>query len=97
MPVGKCIQENASYNDLIAALKSESITLIAIQQAQSVGLFKIIQKEISDFDVRQTHASVEELQNNHFTIPDTNLEVGDEKTWEWILSQDTKDLKNWLN
>ena len=45
LPVGKCIQENASYNDLIAALKSESITLIAIQQAQSVGLFKIIQKD----------------------------------------------------
>ena len=65
---------------------------------EEIGVdFKIIKKEISDFDVRQTHASVEELQNNHFTIPNTNLEVGVEKTWEWILSQDTQDLKNWLN
>lgn len=58
---------------------------------------KTIQKEISDFDVQQTHASVEELKNNNFTIPNTTLEDGVKKTWEWILSQDVKDLKNWLN
>jgi len=44
LPIGKCIQENASYNDLIAALKTESIELIELKQAQSVGLFKMIQK-----------------------------------------------------
>ena len=59
--------------------------------------FKTIQKEISNFDVNRTHASVEELKNNNFTIPNTTLEVGVKKTWEWILSQDIKDLKNWLN
>ena len=59
--------------------------------------FKTIQKEISNFDIKSTHASVEELKNNNFTIPNTTLEVGVKKTWEWILSQDVKDLKKWLN
>ena len=58
---------------------------------------KTIQKEISNFDIKSTHASVEELKNNNFTIPNTTLEVGVKKTWEWILSQDVKDLKKWLN
>ena len=43
-PIGKSVQENASYNDLMAALKVASITFIEIQQAQSLGLFEIKQK-----------------------------------------------------
>ena len=43
-PIGKSVQENASYNDLMAALKAASITFIKIQQAQSLGLFEIQQQ-----------------------------------------------------
>jgi len=43
-PIGKSVQEIASYNDLMAALKAASITFIEIQQAQSLGLFEIKQK-----------------------------------------------------
>jgi len=38
-------------------------------------------------DIKYTHASVNKLKNTGFTVPDTTLEVGVRKTYEWLIGQ----------
>lgn len=41
----------------------------------------------SNEDIKFTHASVNKLKNMGFTLPDTTLEVGVRKTYEWLIEQ----------
>ena len=41
----------------------------------------------SNEDVKYTHASVNKLKNMGFTVPDTTLEVGVRKTYDWLIGQ----------
>jgi|688.fasta_scaffold534676_1 UDP-glucuronate 4-epimerase len=41
----------------------------------------------SNEDIKYTHASVNKLKNMGFTVPDTTLEVGVRKTYEWLIGQ----------
>jgi UDP-glucuronate 4-epimerase len=43
----------------------------------------------SNEDIKFTHASVNKLKNMGFTVPDTTLEVGVRKTYEWLVGQNS--------
>jgi len=44
---------------------------------------------VSSEDIKFTHASVKRLKNMGFTLPDTTLEEGVAKTYEWLVSQNS--------
>ena len=44
---------------------------------------------VSNEDIKFTHASVKRLKNMGFTLPDTTLEEGVTKTYEWLVSQNS--------
>ena len=43
----------------------------------------------SNEDIKFTHASVNKLKNMGFTLPDTTLEEGVRKTYEWLVGQNS--------
>ena len=43
----------------------------------------------SNEDIRFTHASVDKLKTMGFTVPNTTLEVGLRKTYEWLIGQNS--------
>ena len=43
----------------------------------------------SNEDIKFTHASVNKLKNMGFTLPDTTLEEGVRKTYEWLVAQNS--------
>lgn len=43
----------------------------------------------SNEDIKFTHASVNKLKNMGFTVPDTTLEEGVRKTFEWLVAQNS--------
>ena len=43
----------------------------------------------SNEDIKFTHASVNKLKNMGFTLPDTILEEGVRKTYEWLVAQNS--------
>ena len=48
----------------------------------------------SNEDIKFTHASVNKLKNMGFTLPDTTLEEGVRKTYEWLVGQNSPSALN---
>jgi UDP-glucuronate 4-epimerase len=44
---------------------------------------------VSNEDIKFTHASANKLKNMGFTLPDTTLEEGARKTYEWLVAQNS--------
>jgi UDP-glucuronate 4-epimerase len=44
---------------------------------------------VSNEDIKFTHASINKLKNMGFTLPDTTLEEGVRKTYEWLVGQNS--------
>jgi len=44
---------------------------------------------VSNEDIKFTHASVDKLKNMGFTLPNTTLEEGVRKTYEWLVAQNS--------
>jgi UDP-glucuronate 4-epimerase len=41
----------------------------------------------SNEDIKFTHASIQKLEEEGFTVPNTSLEVGVRKTYDWLVGQ----------
>lgn len=48
----------------------------------------------SNEDIKFTHASINKLKTMGFTVPDTTLEVGVRKTYEWLIGQSSPVILN---
>jgi hypothetical protein len=45
---------------------------------------------LSNEDIKFTHASVGKLKDMGFTLPDTTLEEGVRKTYDWLVGQNSQ-------
>ena len=59
---------------------------------------QITRKPENHLDVRSTMASTEYLKSLIGYIPDTNLEIGLRKVFEWINEETSKnEIEEWIN
>jgi UDP-glucuronate 4-epimerase len=86
--------ENEIFN--VAGSNPYSLTQL-FQLLDSHGISpNIVNSKADLMDVNLTHGSIEKLTQFGLSVPQTTLEVGIQKTWEWIQRIDNDDLRDWF-
>ena len=50
-----------------------------------------------DLDLKLTHGSTDKLRSKGLSIPNTSLNVGIDKTWTWLKTQQPHTIREWLD
>ncbi len=86
--------ENEIFN--VAGSNPYSLTQL-LQLLDSHGISpNIVNAKADLMDVNLTHGSIEKLTHFGLSVPQTTLEVGIQRTWEWIQRIDNDDLRDWF-
>lgn len=93
------IQSPSSFeNEIFNVAGSNPYSLSQLfQLLDSYKISPIIVNTKADLmDVKLTHGSTEKLAKFGLSVPQTTLDVGIQKTWEWIQRINKDDLRDWF-
>ncbi len=60
-------------------------------------MVRLREREQDSLDVQLTHGSTEKLRRAGLSVPNTSLEIGLQKTWDWMQNQDKSQLRAWFD
>ena len=70
--------------------------LLAIMKSFNINVKYDAYSE-DDLDVKLTHGSTDKLRSKGLSIPNTSLNLGIDKTWAWLNSQQPHTIREWLD